>query len=202
MWRGSALRHNAGSHTRRARRARTRARRGRSGTTRSRRAAAPEGLSTSRLINGPSLALRSACQRRRDRPAPDRNGVELADRCKRDVPPAVQCDLERRAAVGVFRLVTEHLGGGHSLTVSGVCEADAVLAAPLIAAASLAARPCGRAAAKAAITSTGLTIPASESISSQPYRPSPSQVRRSHLLHASGWEESIGHHACERRHRG
>ncbi len=51
-----------------------------------------------------------------------------------------------------------------------------MLAAPLLAAASLTAPSCGRAAAKAAITSTGLTIPASESISSQPYRPSPSQV--------------------------
>ncbi len=51
-----------------------------------------------------------------------------------------------------------------------------MLAAPLLAAASLTGPPCNRAAARAAITSTGLTIPASQSISSQPYHPSPSQV--------------------------
>ena len=74
---------------------------------------------------------------------------------------------------GVFRLVTEHLDDGGT---RAICEASGVLAAPLLAAASLAAPPCNRAAARAAITSTGLTIPASQSISSQPYRPSPSQV--------------------------
>jgi hypothetical protein len=56
-----------------------------------------------------------------------------------------------------------------------------MLAVPLLAAASLGAAPlrasaCNPAAARAAITSTRLTIPPAQSISSEPYRPSPSQV--------------------------
>jgi hypothetical protein len=51
-----------------------------------------------------------------------------------------------------------------------------VLAAPLLAAAALAGPACNPAAARAAIRTTKVIVPAAQSISSEPYHPSPSQA--------------------------
>jgi hypothetical protein len=57
-----------------------------------------------------------------------------------------------------------------------MCDASAVLAAPLFAAALIAAPPCTAKAARAAVASQKVIVPAAQSISSESYRLDPSEL--------------------------